>query len=181
MARALRITFPGAFYHITSGGNERKAVFKSERDQEKFLEYLESATFTQVCRQLCREFVASLDACLSQVHPQISSQGDRRVGGCTLGANQLFVHHALQITLQASTVDFCAEPLEVLDGQLTVLYEKTERFSLSIIQPMLLYQHITADDLFATPADLYHLRFQTGSEIIEPAGHVHIVFAYVLD
>jgi REP element-mobilizing transposase RayT len=44
MARPLRITFPGAFYHITSRGNERKSVFKNERDREKFLEYLESAT-----------------------------------------------------------------------------------------------------------------------------------------
>jgi len=44
MARPLRITFPGAFYHVTSRGNERKAVFKSKRDREKYLEYLESAT-----------------------------------------------------------------------------------------------------------------------------------------
>jgi REP element-mobilizing transposase RayT len=44
MDRALRITFPGAFYHVTSRGNERKAVFKSKRDREKLLEYLESAT-----------------------------------------------------------------------------------------------------------------------------------------
>ena len=44
MARALRITFPGAFYHVTSRGNERKHVFKSKRDREKFLQYLESAT-----------------------------------------------------------------------------------------------------------------------------------------
>lgn len=44
MARPLRITFPGAFYHITSRGNEGKVVFKSKRDREKFLEYLESAT-----------------------------------------------------------------------------------------------------------------------------------------
>ena len=44
MTRALRVTYPGAFYHVTSRGNERKAVFKSERDREKFLEYLESAT-----------------------------------------------------------------------------------------------------------------------------------------
>lgn len=44
MARPLRITFPGAFYHITSRGNERKVVFKSKRDREKCLEYLESAT-----------------------------------------------------------------------------------------------------------------------------------------
>ena len=44
MARPLRILFPGAFYHVTSRGNERKAVFKSKRDREKFLEYLETAT-----------------------------------------------------------------------------------------------------------------------------------------
>ena len=44
MARPLRITYPGASYHITSRGNERKDVFKSKRDREKFLEYLESAS-----------------------------------------------------------------------------------------------------------------------------------------
>jgi len=44
MARPLRIEFPGAFYHVTSRGNEGKAVFKSKRDREKFFEYLESAT-----------------------------------------------------------------------------------------------------------------------------------------
>lgn len=44
MARALRINYPGAFYHVTSRGNEQKAVFKSKRDREKFLEYLETAT-----------------------------------------------------------------------------------------------------------------------------------------
>lgn len=44
MGRPLRISYPGAFYHITSRGNEQKTVFKSIRDREKFLEYLESAT-----------------------------------------------------------------------------------------------------------------------------------------
>ena len=38
------IVYPGAFYHVTSRGNEQKDVFKSKRDREKFLEYLESAT-----------------------------------------------------------------------------------------------------------------------------------------
>jgi REP element-mobilizing transposase RayT len=42
----LRIQFPGAFYHITSRGNERKDIYKSNADREKFLSYLESA----VCR-----------------------------------------------------------------------------------------------------------------------------------
>jgi len=43
MARPLRITYPGAVYHVTSRGKELKAVFKCKRDREKFLEYLESA------------------------------------------------------------------------------------------------------------------------------------------
>ena len=42
MARPLRIQFPGAFYHVTSRGNERKAIFKSDRDRQRFLSYCES-------------------------------------------------------------------------------------------------------------------------------------------
>jgi len=44
MARPLRIEFAGAFYHITARGNERKDIFKSNRDRSQFLSYLESAT-----------------------------------------------------------------------------------------------------------------------------------------
>jgi len=44
MARPLRIEYTGAFYHVTSRGNEQKDVFKSQKDREKFLEYLASAT-----------------------------------------------------------------------------------------------------------------------------------------
>jgi len=43
MARPLRINYSGAFYHVTSRGNERKNIFKSKRDREKFFEYLDSA------------------------------------------------------------------------------------------------------------------------------------------
>jgi len=43
MARPLRIEYPGAFYHVTSRGNEHKDVFKSHKDLEKFLSYVESA------------------------------------------------------------------------------------------------------------------------------------------
>lgn len=42
MARPLRITYPGAFYHITSRGNEHKPVFKGNRDREKLFEYPQS-------------------------------------------------------------------------------------------------------------------------------------------
>jgi REP element-mobilizing transposase RayT len=44
MSRPLRIEYAGAFYHVTSRGNERKAVYRSTPDREKFLFYLESAT-----------------------------------------------------------------------------------------------------------------------------------------
>lgn len=44
MARSLRIEYPGAFYHVTSRGNEQKDIFKSQRDREKFLLYLEAST-----------------------------------------------------------------------------------------------------------------------------------------
>lgn len=43
MSRPLRIEYPGAFYHVTSRGNEQKVIFKSQKDREKFLAYLESA------------------------------------------------------------------------------------------------------------------------------------------
>jgi len=33
MSRPLRIEYPGAFYHVTSRGNERKDIFKSEADR----------------------------------------------------------------------------------------------------------------------------------------------------
>jgi putative transposase len=44
MGRPLRIEYPGAFYHVTSRGNERKEIYRSQRDREKFLKYLESAS-----------------------------------------------------------------------------------------------------------------------------------------
>ena len=43
MGRPLRIEYAGAYYHVTSRGNERKDVFKSQKDREQFLSYLESA------------------------------------------------------------------------------------------------------------------------------------------
>ena len=40
MARALRIQFEGAVYHITSRGNERREIFKDDADRIRFLEIL---------------------------------------------------------------------------------------------------------------------------------------------
>lgn len=40
MARALRIQYPGALYHVTNRGNERSAVFKDDVDRDEFLNIL---------------------------------------------------------------------------------------------------------------------------------------------
>ena len=42
MSGPLRIEYPGAFYHVTSRGNERRRVFQGNRDRERFLSYFES-------------------------------------------------------------------------------------------------------------------------------------------
>ncbi len=44
MARPLRIEYPGAFYHVISRGNEQKNIFRIDKDRERFLGYLKSAT-----------------------------------------------------------------------------------------------------------------------------------------
>ena len=40
MVRPLRIEYPGAVYHITNRGNDKKAVFKDDQDREAFLTIL---------------------------------------------------------------------------------------------------------------------------------------------
>lgn len=40
MARPLRIQYPGAVYHVTCRGNERKEIFRDDRDREAFLNIL---------------------------------------------------------------------------------------------------------------------------------------------
>lgn len=41
MGRALRIEYPGALYHVTSRGNERRDIFLDDSDRRKFLDILE--------------------------------------------------------------------------------------------------------------------------------------------
>ena len=55
MARPLRIEFPGAVYHITSRGNERKAIFRDDRDRKMFLDTLEDVTlrYNWFCHAYC--------------------------------------------------------------------------------------------------------------------------------
>ena len=42
MARATRVNFPGAWYHVLNRGTERRVIFRSTRCYEKFIELLSS-------------------------------------------------------------------------------------------------------------------------------------------
>ena len=55
MARPLRIEFDGAVYHVTSRGNDRKAIFKDDSDRELFLKTLAQVTkrFHWICYAYC--------------------------------------------------------------------------------------------------------------------------------
>jgi len=43
MARALRIQYEGAMYHVTARGNDGRKIFLGKRDYDKFKEYLGEA------------------------------------------------------------------------------------------------------------------------------------------
>jgi len=55
MSRPLRIEYPGAVYHITSRGNEKKAVFKSDQDRINFLNTLQHVNkrYNWICHAYC--------------------------------------------------------------------------------------------------------------------------------
>ena len=55
MSRPLRIEFPGAVYHITARGNEKKAIFRNDQDKKSYLELLALVVkrFHWLCHGYC--------------------------------------------------------------------------------------------------------------------------------
>lgn len=55
MTRPLRIEYAGAVYHITSRGNEKKAVFKDDQDRINFLNTLQHVNkrYNWLCHAYC--------------------------------------------------------------------------------------------------------------------------------
>ena len=55
MARPLRIEYPGAVYHATSRGNEKKPIFKDDHDRESFLAILTRVNkrYHWICHAYC--------------------------------------------------------------------------------------------------------------------------------
>lgn len=46
MTRPLRVQYPGALYHVTNRGNDRKAIFKDDIDRREFLKILSQSINT---------------------------------------------------------------------------------------------------------------------------------------
>ena len=44
MARKLRVQYPGAIYHVLNRGDRREAIFRDDRDRQRFLETLGEAS-----------------------------------------------------------------------------------------------------------------------------------------
>jgi putative transposase len=55
MSRPLRIEYPGAVYHVTSRGNEKKPVFKDDTDRDNFLNALKHVNkrYNWICHAYC--------------------------------------------------------------------------------------------------------------------------------
>jgi len=69
MARPLRVEFAGAAYHVTARGNERRIIFRDDKDRQRFLETLGEA---------CERFGLVVHAyCLMPNHYHLLAQTPR--------------------------------------------------------------------------------------------------------
>ena len=106
MARPLRVEYPGALYHITARGNERRAIFSDDRDREMFLGTLADVVETNnlVCHAYClmdnhyHLLVETPDANLSHamrdlngIYTQRFNKTHRRAGHLLQGRYKAFV------------------------------------------------------------------------------------------
>ena len=82
MARQLRIEYPGAFYHITSRGNQKQPIALSDRDR---------FTFLRIIRDACEKFGAIIHTyCIMGNHYHLLLQ--------TLSANLSRIMHFINTT-----------------------------------------------------------------------------------
>lgn len=95
MARPLRIEYPGALYHITSRGNEKKPIFRDNEDREIFLDILKNVNkrYNLLCHAYClmdnhyhivvETLEGNLSKCMRQlngVYTQVFNKRHHRVG-----------------------------------------------------------------------------------------------------
>ncbi len=79
MARPLRVEYEGATYHVTARGNERKKIFNSGRDYDKFIGAAEGTFYSHPVKQknssLKIEYL-SLSAGFRRTSPAVVGDGE---------------------------------------------------------------------------------------------------------
>ena len=74
MARPLRIEYADACYHITSRGNERKDIFKTQKDREQFM----SSVYGETTKRKRRVFQSDRIRGFAGKAPCCSGTGERQ-------------------------------------------------------------------------------------------------------
>ncbi|MEK7632745.1 MAG: transposase [Patescibacteria group bacterium] len=108
MSRPLRIVFPGAFYHITSRGNEKKDIFFSNEDRMLFLRVL--GRVVEERNWICHAYVLMTNHyhLLIETPDANLSEGMRQLNGIyTQKINQRYgrVGHVLQGRFNAFLIE----------------------------------------------------------------------------
>ena len=116
MARALRIQFAGAFYHVTCRGNERRAVFLDDNDRLQFLKLLKSSLDIYHVSLYAYVLMTNHFHLLVQTHQANLAEFMRRFNICYTGwfnAQHRRCGHLYQGRYQAFLVEADAYLLEV--------------------------------------------------------------------
>ena len=162
MSRPLRIEYAGALYHVTSRGNERKAIYRKDADFQLFLD-----TLAEVCQQF-NWVIHSFCLMTNHYHLVVEtpdanlSQGMRQLNGVyTVRFNRQHgrVGHLFQGRYKAILVDKSAYLMEL--GRYVVLNPVRARMvATPDLWPWSSYCHTTgrfdSPEWLATDATLRH-------------------------
>ena len=108
MARPLRVLYPGAVYHVTARGNERRAIFEDDVDRHTFLDQLALAVGRHglVCHGYC--LMGNHYHLLVETPRANLPAGMRHLNGCYAGSfnrRRGRVGHLLQGRYKAELVE----------------------------------------------------------------------------
>jgi len=124
---------------------------------------------SQVVSQVCRKFGPLL---LDAVYQPI---------GRPFGNENPFLHHAPQLPLKRAPVDLRAERLELLDLDAPVFENVHQGLCLAGGEIVLVDEHVASDHPLPPLPDLHQLGSQSGHEVHQPPGHVHVALPDTLD
>jgi putative transposase len=81
MSRPLRLEYPGALWHVTARGNERKPIYRDDADRERFLEVLADTVAWAGWRVQAWVLMGNHYHLLVETHEPTLSAGMRQLNG----------------------------------------------------------------------------------------------------